>query len=72
MRADQLTEQRDALRRRLEAIHKDLRRGLDDDLEEQSMQLQNYDVLLEIARVTQQQLDEIEARLATQPDDPPA
>ena len=60
----QLTEQRDALLQRLEAIRKDYQRGLDADSEERAIQLENAEVLDGIARATQAELERIEARLA--------
>ena len=59
-----LEERREALRERLQAIQRDLGRGLDRDLEEQAQQLENYDTLMEIARVTEQELAKVEAELA--------
>lgn len=59
-----LLEQRDALRKRLEAIKRDYRRGLDADWEEQAQQLENAEVLDGIARAARAELDRIERRLA--------
>ncbi len=59
-----LEERREALRERLQAIQRDLGRGLDRDLEEQAQQLENYDTLMEISRVTEQELAKVEAELA--------
>ncbi len=60
-----LQQRRDELRQRLEAIRKELRGGLDHDLEDQAIQLENRDTLLEIARVTEQELARVEQQLAT-------
>jgi len=60
---DKLTElkqKRDELRERLTAIENDYRKGLDADSEERATQLENADVLNEIARTTQEELDRIE------------
>ena len=40
------------------------RRGLEKDFEEQSIQLENLEVLQEIARVAEQELREVEIKLA--------
>lgn len=59
-----LEERRQELRKRLEAIHRDLGRGLEKDYEEQSVQLENLEVLQEIARVAKAELHEVELELA--------
>ena len=59
-----LIEKRDELRARLEAIKTDIRGGLDPDLEERAIQLQNDEVLEGIANATTAELEKIEARLA--------
>ena len=58
-----LVQQRDALKQRLDAINNDYRRGLEADFEEQAVQLANADVLNEIARVTAIELANIERQL---------
>ena len=63
MNRQELEQRRQELRERLEAVRRDLGRGLDRDLEEQSQQLENRDTLLEIARVAEQELRDVEARL---------
>ena len=60
----QLTIKRDELRVRLESIEKDYRQGLDPDLEEQVVQLENAEVLEAIAKSTAEELQRIEERLA--------
>lgn len=55
-----LCEKRDELRTRLEAIQKDIAKGLDQDWEEQAIQLENAEVLDEIARVTSEELSKLE------------
>jgi hypothetical protein len=60
----ELESRRDELRGRIEAIHRDLGRGLEKDFEEQSIQLENLEVLQEIARVAEQELREVEMKLA--------
>ena len=64
----QLLERRDELNERLEAIRRDLGGGLDRDLEEQAQQLENQETLMEIARVAQAELEEIERQLAQSED----
>ena len=59
-----LIEKRDVLRARLEAIRADVRRGLETDLEERAIQLQNDEVLEGIANATAAELEQVEARLA--------
>ena len=61
----ELEARREELRGRIEAIHRDLGRGLEKDYEEQSIQLENLEVLQEIARVAEQELREVEMKLAT-------
>ncbi len=64
MDREQLIERRDELRKRLEAIRRDLGGGLDRDLEEQAQQLENQETLMEIARVAEAELAEIDRQLA--------
>lgn len=52
------------LQERVAAIRRDLEGGLDRDAEEQAVQLENMEVLQEIARLAEQELRDIEARLA--------
>lgn len=52
-----LTARRDELQQRLERIRNDLKSGLEADAEEQALQLENRDTLLEIARVTEEELE---------------
>lgn len=59
-----LRHRRDELRDRLAAIRRDLASGLDDDLEEQAIQLENQETLLEIARVADEALQEVEQAIA--------
>ena len=61
---EQLLQRRDELRNRLDAIQRDIGSGLEKDYEEQSIQLENLEVLQEIARVAKQELREVEMRLA--------
>ncbi len=61
---DELAAQRDELLARLAAIRADLARGLDADSKEQAIQLENLDVLNEIARVAEVQLGKINQQLS--------
>jgi len=61
---EELIQSRDELLKRLEAISKDLRGGLDADSKEQAIQLENMQVLQEIARVTQENLWQINKQIA--------
>jgi RNA polymerase-binding transcription factor DksA len=51
------------LEERLKKIKDDFKSGLDADWEEQAVQLENRDVLLEIARVSEEELQKINAAL---------
>jgi len=67
---EELIQSRDELLNRLEAIRKDLRGGLDADSKEQAVQLENMQVLQEIARVTEENLQAINKQIsAFQEDD---
>ena len=69
---ERLMARRTELQQRLQAIRADLARGLAADSEEQALQLENLEVLQEINRLAEQELAEIESKLAAlraQPDD---
>lgn len=59
----ELQRRRDELRDRLERIRRDLESKLDRDLDEQAIQLENRDTLVEIQRVTRQELARVEDQL---------
>lgn len=59
-----LLKKRDELRARLAAIRRDYRGGLERDSEEQAVQLENAEVLAEIARVSTEELEKLERRIA--------
>jgi hypothetical protein len=61
---EELIQNRDELLKRLEAIRKDLRGGLDADSKEQAVQLENMQVLQEIARVSEENLQEINQQIS--------
>ncbi len=60
---DQLLAKKQELQERLERIKKDIAGGVSADFEEQATELENRDVLLEIARVTEVELEAIKAKL---------
>ena len=60
---ESLLEKKKELEERLEKIKQDLAHGLSADSEEQAIELENRDVLIEIARVTEQELAKIISRL---------
>ncbi|MEM7053201.1 MAG: hypothetical protein AAF446_01505 [Pseudomonadota bacterium] len=64
MNREELIAKRDELTERLNAIRRDLGRGLDRDSEEQAMQLENHDTLMEIARVSEQELLKVRQQLS--------
>lgn len=55
----ELSAKREELIQRLEAIQKDYRSGLSADSEEQAIQLENAEVLEEISRVTNEELQKV-------------
>lgn len=59
-----LIEKRDELHARLIAIEKDYKRGLDADPDEQSIELENAEVLDAIAKSTAEELRLVEQQLA--------
>jgi len=63
MNRQELEQRREELQQRLDAIKRDLGGGLERDLEDQAQQLENRDTLLEIARVAEQELRDVEAQL---------
>jgi hypothetical protein len=58
-----MLERRAALLARLEAIRADIGRGLNPNSSERAIELENADVLYEIARVAQEELDQVEENL---------
>lgn len=63
MGLEQLLLERERLQERLAAVRRDLGRGLERDLEEQAQQLENQDTLMEIARVTEAELADVERQI---------
>ena len=61
---ESLIQRRNELRDRIKAIHADIGRGLDKDYEEQSIQLENLEVLQEIVRVAEKELREVEIKIS--------
>ncbi len=62
---ERLTQRRLELKTRLQAIQRDLGRGLGVNFEEQAIELENLEVLEEIARVAKEELEEVELKLAS-------
>ena len=62
-RKQELESQRADLLARLDAIQSDYRRGLSADSEEQALELENAEVLAEISRVTNEELQKINTAL---------
>lgn len=60
---NELTQKRDELLHRLDAIKRDYANGLDADFEEQAQQLENAEVLAEISRVTHEELQKVTTAL---------
>jgi len=60
---DDLILRRDELSERLDRIRKDIAGGLYADFGEQAVQLENRDALLEIARVTEEELVKVKRQL---------
>ena len=58
-RLQELTAKRDELLNRVETIKKDFRRGLNKDSSEQAVELENAEVLDEIARVSMEELAKV-------------
>ena len=59
----ELEDRRKYLEERLQKIKDDIRQGLNQDFEEQAVELENRDVLLEIARVTEEELEKVKQLL---------
>jgi RNA polymerase-binding transcription factor DksA len=59
----ELLTKKEELEERLEKIRKDIAGGLSADFEEQATELENRDVLLEIARVAEEELESINKKL---------
>ena len=58
-----LLEKRTELENRINAIKQDIASGLNPDSSEQAIQLENYEVLFEILKSTEVELDEINRKL---------
>ena len=60
---DALQRKKRALESKIQAIEKDLKSGLDPDSGEQAIQLQNYEVLLELLRTSEYELAKVNKKL---------
>lgn len=67
---EDLEARRRELVERLDAIKRDYGRGLDQDFEEQAVQLENAEVLGEIARVTAEELGRVDRAITLLRDRP--
>ena len=61
---EELLEKQQELIERITAIKKDFEKGLDPDLEEQALQLENYEVLQRLLEQAEIELEKIETQLA--------
>ncbi len=61
---DELLKKQQELIDRITAIKKDFEKGLDRDLEEQALQLENYEVLQGLLEQAAAELEKIEKQLA--------
>ncbi len=61
---DELLKKQQELFDRITAIKKDFEKGLDRDLEEQALQLENYEVLQGLLEQAAAELEKIEKQLA--------
>ena len=61
---EELLEKQQELIERISAIKKDFEKGLDPDLEEQALQLENYEVLQRLLEQAEIELEKIETQLA--------
>lgn len=59
-----LIEKQNELTERISKIKADLKRGLDPDMEEQAIQLENYEVLYELLQNAESELVDINRQLA--------
>ncbi len=60
---EELLQKQQELINRITAIKKDFERGLDPDLEEQALQLENYEVLQRLLEQAETELSKIEDQL---------
>lgn len=60
---DDLKHQKRNLESKIRALENDLKSGLDPDSEEQAVQLENYEVLLELIRTSESELIKINKKL---------
>ena len=59
----ELQDKKKQLETRILAIEKDIKSGLDPDSEEQAVQLENYEVLLEILRNAEDELNAVNKQI---------
>ncbi len=62
-RLEKLNEEKVRLEEKIESIKRDLRHGLDATKNEQAIQLENYEVLMEILKVTESELSDVNSKI---------
>jgi len=60
---DKLKDERSELEKKINNIKEDIKRGLNQDKSEQATQLENYDVLIEILRVSESEINELNKKI---------
>ena len=60
---DKLKADRAELEHKILSIEAELKKGLNRDKDEQAIQLENYEVLIEILRVSQSEINEINKKI---------
>lgn len=60
---DELIKKRQELQQRIDAIHKDIKNGLNADSGERAVELENRDTLLEIERIALEDIAKIDEQL---------
>lgn len=60
---DKLHQDKKRLEEKIESIRRDLRQGLDASSDEQSIQLENYEVLMEILKISEDELESVNQKI---------
>jgi len=60
---EKLNSEKERLEHTIESIKADLRQGLDATRSEQAVQLENYEVLMELLRISESELNEINTQI---------
>ncbi len=61
---DKLHQDRERLEEKIESIRRDLKQGLDASSDEQAIQLENYDVLMEILKISEDELESVNQKIS--------